>query len=679
MSIFRFRSIRTRIAVSAGLCVLATIASISAVAGYTAYKDAYVKAEREAVNSAQRIASRVEATMNQPMTAMASLSSILRQTKSKKDAIDLSRDHVKSVLSAMLEANPHWLGIYTSWEPNAFDNMDSGFKKTPGNDKDGRFQPYYTRDKSGKVALQPSTEDSGIKEDDQPYYKLPKERKRASVIDPYLYPVDGKDVLMTTFSEPIIADGKFYGMCSVDFTPGMLSDVIKGVVTDGAQADLISNGGVLTAASHDLQNLGKKVSDVSDLAAHVDSESLQAGKVRTHNDGVYLSVQAPVVLGDSQMNWAVVSRIPVSTVKAAAMGAVAQTATVGLICTGGAFVALWFIAGSLSRPMARLAELLQGVASGNGDLTVRTNIVRDDEIGQASRNFDAFADSLERIMRDLAGSSESIAGTMTQLKHTSDEMAGSMQGQRDQVRQVAAAIEEMSASVREVAQRTEAASTKSSEAQQQADEGRHVVEETVGQIESIAKQVGEANETVVSLGKKSEEISRIIAVINDIADQTNLLALNAAIEAARAGEHGRGFAVVADEVRKLAERTTQATDEVAGSIRDIQSQTTVAVEKMNASQKQVGTGVSMARKAGEALGTIVGSSNFVQTEVKSIAATAEEQADASTKVSQNVDAISGEVERASEGAAQVAAAAANLDTQVQGLRAVVGRFKVSRG
>jgi methyl-accepting chemotaxis protein len=282
-------------------------------------------------------------------------------------------------------------------------------------------------------------------------------------------------------------------------------------------------------------------------------------------------------------------------------------------------------------------------------------------------------------MRDLAGSSESIAGTMTKLKHTSDEMAGSMQGQRDQVRQVAAAIEEMSASVREVAQRTEAASTKSSEAQQQADEGRHVVEETVGQIESIAKQVGEANETVVSLGKRSEEISRIIGVINDIADQTNLLALNAAIEAARAGEHGRGFAVVADEVRKLAERTTQATDEVAGSIRDIQSQTTIAVEKMNASQKQVGTGVSMARKAGEALGTIVGSSNFVQTEVKSIAATAEEQADASTKVSQNVDAISGEVERASEGAAQVAAAAANLDTQVQGLRSVVGRFKVSRG
>ncbi|MFO0492942.1 MAG: methyl-accepting chemotaxis protein, partial [bacterium] len=209
-----------------------------------------------------------------------------------------------------------------------------------------------------------------------------------------------------------------------------------------------------------------------------------------------------------------------------------------------------------------------------------------------------------------------------------------------------------------------------------AHDGGEVVQQTVIEMKGIAQQVNESAGAVSSLGKKSEQIGQIIGVINDIADQTNLLALNAAIEAARAGEHGRGFAVVADEVRKLAERTQKATEEVAQSIREIQTETTTAVSKMQAGTTKVTAGVELAASAGSALSKITASSQNLRAMVQSIAAAAEEQSAASGEIAKNVERINAVTRESTQGATQSASAASQLSAQAETLQQLVGKFKI---
>jgi methyl-accepting chemotaxis protein len=195
-------------------------------------------------------------------------------------------------------------------------------------------------------------------------------------------------------------------------------------------------------------------------------------------------------------------------------------------------------------------------------------------------------------------------------------------------------------------------------------------------MRSINDSVSASAASVQELGKRGTQIGEIIAVINDIADQTNLLALNAAIEAARAGEHGRGFAVVADEVRKLADRTTKATEEIGESIQAIQTETGDAVERMNAGTAEVERGVELATGAGESLRRIVAGARDVAGMIRSIAAAAEQQSAASEEVSRNVESISSVTRQSSEGAGQAATAAAELSAKAERLQGLVARFKL---
>jgi methyl-accepting chemotaxis protein len=295
----------------------------------------------------------------------------------------------------------------------------------------------------------------------------------------------------------------------------------------------------------------------------------------------------------------------------------------------------------------KVLNVLQAVAG--GDLTREPlNLKTKDEIGELARATDSMSASLKQIMADINASASGVASASTEIAASNEEMSAGLAEQADQVSQVSAATEEMSATSQEVANKST--------------EGKGVVEETVRRIEEIAGEVKASAAAVNTLGQKSEEIGQIIAVINDIADQTNLLALNAAIEAARAGEHGRGFAVVADEVRKLAERTTQATEQVGSSIREIQSETEGAVRRMEAGTQKVQGGVEFARQAGDALGSIV--------------AAAEQQSAATIEISQSVEQINSVAMQSKEGAQQAAAAAAQLSAEAEKLQALVKRFKL---
>ncbi len=330
------------------------------------------------------------------------------------------------------------------------------------------------------------------------------------------------------------------------------------------------------------------------------------------------------------------------------------------------------------KPIKALIARVRDIAEGEGDLTQRIPVKSDDELGQLGRWFNAFVQRIHDVIVEVSSSTNEVASAATEIAASSEEVAGGMNEQSSQITQVSAAVEQMSASVMEVAKKSGDASHSAQQSGEIATQGGKVVEETIQGMTSISEAVSRSAASVQELGKRGEQIGEIIAVINDIADQTNLLALNAAIEAARAGEHGRGFAVVADEVRKLADRTTKATQEIGESITAIQTETQGAVDTMNAGTQQVDVGVTKATQAGDALRQIVASAQDVATMIQSIAASAEQQSAAAEEVSSSVDSISQVTRQASEGTNQAATAAAQLSVKSEQLLQLVRRFKVDQ-
>ena len=328
-------------------------------------------------------------------------------------------------------------------------------------------------------------------------------------------------------------------------------------------------------------------------------------------------------------------------------------------------------------PMNRMVVAAEELSNGNlaNDVPKRGN----DEIGEMAVSFNKVINNLRRIVGQITISTASVAGCSGKLSTTSDGINKGALELSSQIEQVVTSMTEVSQTIMDMAKNASQAADASKNASETAAKGKKIVDTTAEDMQRIAQTVQEAAGTIEELGKSSAQIGEIVTVINSIADQTNLLALNAAIEAARAGEQGRGFAVVADEVRKLAERTGQATKDIAKRISAIQTAAGESVDAMKRGSDEADKGVGLAKEAIASLDTIVKVSTNAMDMVQRIAAATEEQSAATEEVTQTMESISGITKQFSASTQEITVSAVELDKLAAGLKEIAAFFKTDKG
>jgi len=342
---------------------------------------------------------------------------------------------------------------------------------------------------------------------------------------------------------------------------------------------------------------------------------------------------------------------------------------VGLMIAG-------FIARLIGGPLCQAVEAMNEIAQGGGDLTRRLDDEGDNEISRLSKAFNSFAEKVRAMVSQVYGSTTQLASAAEEMSVIMVETHRDTQQQQSETSQVVTAMNEMTATVQEVARNATEAASAASSADIASAEGKQVVINTMSAIESLSSEINEAANVISQLEKDSENIGTVLDVIKGIAEQTNLLALNAAIEAARAGEQGRGFAVVADEVRTLASRTQQSTQEIQEMIEKLQVGAQSAVKVMDESRTKAEDSVTQAAKAASSLETITNSVSLIKDMNTQIATAAEQQSAVAEEINRNILNISEIVDRTADGASQTSTASHELADLAIQLQQLVNQFKV---
>ena len=751
---FKIRSIQISIVLWVALCLLIGMGLLTAYSAVTTRNNTTETAKDALSSEADARAKFIEMEMEIPLDAARTMAQMLSAQIETNQS--LSRDEVTALLKGVLEQNPSFFGVTTEWEPDAFDGQDAVFANVGNTDETGHFSPYWYRD-GEKIALTFLTR---MDENDSAYqyYTVPKKTLVEAVTDPYFYPLGDKEVLMTSFSAPIMVNGKFYGVADVDMTLDFLQEYAEKAVEyhPDAKVLILSYTGTIGGATSQPDMISKPLSDLyPDYKEEL--SALQAGKdFRNEKNGTIIT-SAPLMLGQYPKPWALQMTLPKSDILVEADRSMWMMIGIGSGLFVLALILLYFVAGSIARPIRIVTQgailLSRGDANitGMDKKTITAITRRSDELGEIGKAFhelvgyfnemagkaqaianrdltvkiepkgetdilgntfikmiDGLRETIQQVQNNanlITEASETLAGTSNQAGQATSQIATTIQQvatgttqQSEAINRTASSVEQtaraidgvaqgaqeqaaaaakassitgqLSSAIEQVAGNAQAVVENSVKAADAARRGSMTVDQTLNGMQSIKVAVGLSAKKVQEMGNRSDKIGDIVTAIEDIASQTNLLALNAAIEAARAGEAGKGFAVVADEVRKLADRSSSATKEIGGLIKGIQTTVSEAVKAMDDGAREVESGVEFANQAGVALQEILQAAEAVNEQAEEASRAAEKMASSANELVAAVDSVSAVVEENTAATEEMAASSSEVTQAIESIASV---------
>ncbi|MEL0640793.1 methyl-accepting chemotaxis protein [Pseudoalteromonas aliena] len=617
-----------------------------------------------------------------------SLAALLGNSAQKQT---LSRDMVVSINHSILEQNTLLSSIYSQFEPNAFDGQDSSFKKGYKHsvNGDGTLEVYITRDEKGVIEQQKvanaadkyitSLNEFGIRE--AHWYLCAKDTLKPCIMEPYLYEIpSGDSVMLTSLTVPILKSGQFIGLAGVDLTlPTFqaLTEQLSSELYNGqAKVTLLSDLGLVVGSSHYKSKLGRPFKEAVNSTTFKELEKFkgQTGIFKTPSE--YL-VNYPINIKLANTQWSLLIEVP-SKLALAGPDALAKdmddTANdlgamiliTGIVIAVIAFLVMKLVVGTVVAPLQQIQQRVDNLASSEGDLTHTLHVETHAELIALAGGFNAFLSKLRILITELKDVSMQTKQQGEIAQHIAIDTKHNVQSQFQEIESVVTAMNEMSATALEVARASEQSAQQADEINSLVVSSESSLSSAMTQVKTMSEEIKEANQAVEKVASRSKDITQILDVIRTISEQTNLLALNAAIEAARAGEHGRGFAVVADEVRALASKTRSSTDDISQLIDSLLSEVGNASTVIEKGVIRAQDAVDETSVAFDALHSVVVKVAEITNQITHIATAAEEQSSVTEEINRNLTLIS-------DAASQLADLSAQAGDSSEALNALVAQ------
>ncbi|MEN9583108.1 MAG: hypothetical protein RLZZ616_114 [Pseudomonadota bacterium] len=709
-------SVQGRITLIAGCCLLASTGALVASSLYSAARmqdkvlaSTTEEAQRSAENWMKAMgseqAAKVTSYLDEAYFRTTLLAQgVLFQRKNAADNFGSSetlRGAVNQQLHDAAASSDNLLGVYAVFEPDQLDGEDSNYHGSSAlgaNDK-GRFSTYWAR-VDGKIEAEVQNE--SVLADESPtaaggveneWYRCSIRSKALCLLEPYLDDVGSQRVLMTSVTVPLLEQETLLGMVGVDISLATLQNLVKEmgqVLYDGqGKVLLVSHEGRAAGVDGFDVALGSPLGQQYQVLAGDLTGWLGQGQTITRwsPDGALLQTFVPVRMRGTAQTWGIYIELPRSVVLASArqlqedLSSQAHRSVVTQLVIGGVISAIgllciWLMAHQIVAPIRAVVARLKDIATGEGDLTQRIDLHRDDEIGELAKWFNSFLNKLQSTISQVI---DTVAGTRASAEQAAlvaERTSAGMQAQYQEVDLVATAFEELSATALQVAGNANSAVAAANQADTSAQEGKYVVADTQEAMRKLMAVISDAKPVVERLSANSENINDILVVIQGIAEQTNLLALNAAIEAARAGEQGRGFAVVADEVRNLAGRTQNAIVEIQTLIGQLQSGTQAVVKAIMTGHSQADVTLTKVDLSVSVLEKIIHAVATIHQMNEQIARAAQEQSGVADEINRNVSNIRDVGHTIRAEAATSAENGRELSALADKQQQLVGQFKV---
>lgn len=699
----RRRSIRNKILLWAGLCMFGTLSIVVAYTSVTTRTIALDSATQSVFSMAKEDADEIAVVISGALDTARTLANALSTVKSAHAS--LTRATVDSMLRTTLERNANFLGVYTAWEPDAFDGKDERFVNSPGSDSSGRFVPYWSRNKEGNVIVEPlvgyedaTRNETGARKGD--FYLLPRERKKECIIEPYVYPVQGKPTLMTSLVVPIMVGDTHYGLAGVDLSLDFLESLVdkQDIFNKTGKIFIISSKGIIAAASGNTGIVGKPLQRAFGDASGAYMEAVQGAREEVKTAGGVVTAFAPITLGQTGTPWSVIIQVPEKEVFAKASTMMWRQIVLGLLFATVVLLALWMIAGAIAKPIGRTVQVAELIACGEianakrsipsieKDLAQTSRktaprvpgdgAVRQDEIGQLVSAISIMTSNLASLLEQVQNSCAQLVPATIEIAATSKQQQATVLGFEELTSQVLMAVREITATRQELARTMEALQGSAEGTSQLADAGRT----GLGTMEGTMKQLAEATTSISSklsvISGNAGNISSVVTTINKVADQTNLLSLNAAIEAAKAGQYGLGFAVVTREIRRLADQTALATLDIETMVKEMQSSVAAGVMEMDKFSDQVRRGVRAVEEISGQLGQIMDKVKEETGQFEKVNEGTKAQAHRAEQIREAMVQLSKGAKQTSESVNQSNQATEHLREAARALQAEVEKFKL---